>query len=71
MAFDWSLLENAFFTKPWMLAGGLNAENIVQAVATTGAHILDVSSGVEDSPGQKNPRKIITFLERAQGITYP
>ncbi len=68
VTFDWSILENALLTKPWMLAGGLNAENIAQAVATTGARILDVSSGVEDSPGQKNSAKIKAFLEQARGL---
>ena len=69
VAFDWKILEKASFAKPWMLAGGLNTENIAQAVALTGAQILDVSSGVEDAAGQKNPAKIKAFLERAKSLS--
>jgi phosphoribosylanthranilate isomerase len=64
-SFDWSLLQDRNFTKPWMLAGGLNAGNLAEAVAATGARIVDVSSGVEDAPGRKNPAKIRAFLALA------
>ena len=66
--FDWELLENVEFTKPWLLAGGLNLENIEKAVAMTGAPILDVSSGVEDENGNKSPAKIKAFLDKARTI---
>jgi phosphoribosylanthranilate isomerase len=64
-SFDWSLLSGVAFARPWMLAGGLNVSNIAQALAVTGARRLDVSSGVEDAPGHKNPQKIKEFLALA------
>jgi phosphoribosylanthranilate isomerase len=67
-AFDWNILKGAVFSKPWMLAGGLNADNIDAATAATGARIVDVSSGIEDAPGRKNTGKIKAFLEKAAQI---
>ncbi len=64
-AFDWRLLENRSWPLPWLLAGGLDAENLATAVKTTGAIAVDVSSGVEDRPGHKNPEKIKRFLDQA------
>lgn len=63
LAFDWSLLKGRRFRRPWILAGGLNAANVAEAVATSGANTVDVSSGVEDAPGRKNPEKILEFLK--------
>jgi phosphoribosylanthranilate isomerase len=68
LVFDWTLLQKHSFTQPWMLAGGLTEANIVEAIATTKARILDVSSGVEEAVGQKNPSKIKAFLEKAHKI---
>ncbi|MDE2029486.1 MAG: phosphoribosylanthranilate isomerase [Alphaproteobacteria bacterium] len=68
IAFDWGLLEGARFSKPWMLAGGLDAGNIAEAVALSGARILDVSSGVEDAEKRKSPSKIKAFLAKARGL---
>jgi len=68
VVFDWSLLKNTSFSKPWFLAGGLNEANIEAAVVATGAHILDVSSGVEDASGYKSPAKIRAFLDKAAQI---
>ncbi len=68
VAFDWTLLKNAVFSKPWLLAGGLHEGNIKAAVAATGARILDVSSGVEDASGNKSPIKIKAFLDKARVI---
>lgn len=65
LSFDWSLLQRQSFSKPWMLAGGLNAGNLAQAVRATGATAVDVSSGVEDRPGEKNTSKINEFLALA------
>lgn len=61
----WELLKGKTFRKPWLLAGGLTALNLEDAVRSTGATIIDVSSGVEDSSGLKTPEKIRAFLERA------
>ncbi len=66
--FDWSLLKDEVFAKPWLLAGGLNEANSESAVAATGASILDVSSGVEAGVGQKSPAKIKAFLAQARKI---
>ena len=45
----------------WVLAGGLNAENIGDAIAATGARFVDVNSGVEAAPGRKDPEKLKVF----------
>jgi phosphoribosylanthranilate isomerase len=51
---------------PWMLAGGLTAENVADAIRITGAQQVDVSSGVERKRGAKDPEKIREFLETVQ-----
>jgi len=65
LAFDWRLIAGRRWPLPWMLSGGLNVDNLAEAVATTGATVVDVSSGVEDRPGVKNPAKIAAFLALA------
>lgn len=60
--FDWTLLAGRRWPRPWMLSGGLNAANVAEAVRVTGAAAVDVSSGVEDRPGHKDPRLIREFL---------
>ena len=67
-AADWSLLAGAEMALPWMLAGGLTADNLAQAVAASGASQVDVSSGVENAPGVKSPDKIRAFLAAAATI---
>lgn len=67
-AFDWFLLKEQPWQKPWLLAGGLNADNLAEAVAASGARTVDVSSGVEDRPGVKNPEKIRRFLALAHSL---
>jgi len=71
ISFDWTMLKGRRFDRPWLLSGGLTAANLGQAVAATGARIVDVSSGVEDRPGVKNPSKIKEFLAAADGIGKP
>ena len=67
LAFDWRLLAGRkYWQKPWMLAGGLTPENVAEAVRMTGARQVDVSSGVEDSPGQKSPDLIKALVSAAQ-----
>ncbi len=61
MAFDWSLLQDVQFQKPWFLAGGLNAANVAEAIRITGAPMVDVSSGIETTPGRKSAEKIAAF----------
>ncbi len=65
IAFDWQLLQRVKMFKPWMLSGGLNAENLPEAVALTGAKMVDVSSGVEDRPGVKSTTRMVEFLNVA------
>jgi phosphoribosylanthranilate isomerase len=67
-AFDWSLLKDNSCRKPWMLAGGLTAENLGDAVKTCGAMAVDVSSGVEGAPGRKSLEKIRAFLATAKSL---
>lgn len=62
-SFDWSLMEGRRFARPWFLAGGLDPWNAAEAIARSGAPILDVSSGVERGPGVKDPALISAFLE--------
>lgn len=66
VSFDWSLLDDVAWPRPWMLAGGLNPHNVRAAIAATRAPIVDVSSGVEASRGVKDPAKIRAFVEAAQ-----
>ena len=63
LKFDWNLLAGRKWSLPWMLAGGLNAENVGTAVAESDALIVDVSSGVESSPGEKDPLEIERFMQ--------
>ena len=67
-AFEWRLMKGASFSVPWVLAGGLTPENLRQAVAESGATSVDVSSGVEESPGRKDPKKIQAFLDVANTL---
>lgn len=62
LAFDWRLIAKRGWNAPWMLAGGLTAENVVLAIQMTGAKQVDVSSGVESEPGVKDPAKIRAFI---------
>lgn len=64
-AFDWGLLTGTAWGVPWLLAGGLDAGNVAEAVRRSGATMVDVSSGVEDAPGRKNAQKIRDFIAAA------
>ena len=64
--FDWTLLAEHAGTTRWMLAGGLSSENISRALAVTGATAVDVSSGVESTPGKKDAARIRQFVSQAQ-----
>lgn len=65
-AFDWHLLENLGLAVPFMLSGGLDANNVGEAIAITRAPSVDVSSGVERAPGEKDPDKIRDFIRAAR-----
>ncbi len=64
--FDWSLLENQQFFKPWMLSGGLNPDNVAKALNILSPNAVDVSSGVESARGIKDPQKVKTFIRAVQ-----
>jgi phosphoribosylanthranilate isomerase len=62
LAFDWRLIAGREWRLPWMLSGGLTAALLPKAVRISGAEAVDVSSGVERRPGDKDPEKIRDFL---------
>jgi phosphoribosylanthranilate isomerase len=66
LAFDWHILEAAKGRAPFALAGGLTPDNVAAAIQLTGAAIVDVSSGVESRPGEKDPELIRRFLRAAK-----
>ena len=64
--FDWHVLENLDLKLPFMVSGGLNAENVAEAICVTRAGGVDVSSGVERAPGVKDPEMIRSFIRAAR-----
>ena len=64
--FDWHLLENLDLKLPYMVSGGLHADNVAEALRVTGAGGVDVSSGVESAPGVKDPELIKAFIRAAR-----
>lgn len=68
-AFDWSVLSEVETRKPWLLAGGLNTQNVADALTRTGAPGVDVSSGVESAPGVKDPARIAAFIAEVRKVT--
>jgi phosphoribosylanthranilate isomerase len=69
--FDWHLLENLNLPIPYLLSGGLHADNVAEALRITRAPGVDVSSGVESAPGVKDPEKIRTFIRAARSAKVP
>ena len=67
LRFDWSLLAGRAWPLPWMLAGGIDAANVAEAIRISGAPGIDVSSGVEKARGQKDPALIHAFVRAARG----
>ena len=65
-SFDWRYLAEADLRMPFMLAGGLSAENVSQAISLTGAPCVDVSSGVEKNRGEKSKSAISAFVKAAK-----
>ena len=64
--FDWRLLGNLELKLPYMVSGGLHAQNVAEALRVTGAGGVDVSSGVESAPGVKDPEMIKAFIRAAR-----
>ena len=71
LPFDWRLVAQRRWLRPWMLAGGLTAENVAEAIRLTNARQVDVSSGVESAPGVKDPAKIAAFAKASLGPAVP
>ena len=73
LAFDWRVLADRSRAprRPWMLAGGLRPETVGAAIRQTGAHQVDVSSGVEGAPGHKDPARMLAFVRAARGAGTP
>mgnify|MGYP003363221835 FL=1 len=65
---DWGLTHGWRAPAPWMLAGGLNPDNVAQAIMRSDAKAVDVSSGVESAPGVKSPALIRAFIAAANGV---
>lgn len=68
LVFDWNLLRDQAWRRPWMLSGGLDAGNVADAVRISGAPAVDVSSGVETAPGAKDPAAIKAFLDAVKAL---
>jgi phosphoribosylanthranilate isomerase len=66
LAFDWRLIAGLDPDPVLMLSGGLTPENVAAAIALTGVRALDVSSGVERAPGEKDPARIKAFIRAAR-----
>jgi|TARA_B100000768_G_scaffold178016_1_gene193090 phosphoribosylanthranilate isomerase len=64
-SFDWTLLQGQTWSVPWMLAGGLTPANVASAVQLSGAQQVDVSSGIEITPGQKSSELMAEFVSQA------
>jgi phosphoribosylanthranilate isomerase len=65
LSFDWRLVAQRRWLRPWMLAGGLTPANVAEAVRLTNARQVDVSSGVESAPGVKDAARIAEFVRAA------
>ena len=68
VAFAWELLRPVDWLGRWILSGGLDAENVAEATRISGARAVDVSSGVERSPGDKDPQRIKAFLDAVRRL---
>lgn len=68
LVFDWTLLAGQAWGCPWMLSGGLDAQNLAEAVRVSGATLVDVSTGVECKPGIKDNAKIRAFVEASKKL---
>ncbi|MBN2429210.1 MAG: phosphoribosylanthranilate isomerase [Deltaproteobacteria bacterium] len=66
--FDWSLAARVAKTRRVVLAGGLTPENVAEAIRTVRPYGVDVSSGVEMSPGRKDSEKIAAFIRNARNV---
>jgi phosphoribosylanthranilate isomerase len=75
ITFDWTaasqtLFQNAEVRKPLIAAGGLNPDNVAQAIDTLKPWGVDVASGVESSPGHKDRAKVVAFVANARAASH-
>lgn len=68
VSFDWTILSGRQWPLPWMLSGGLDPDNVAEAIRISGAPAVDVSSGVESAPGAKDPALISAFLKAVDSV---
>lgn len=68
-SFDWKILQNFKTKKRWFLSGGLNIDNIGEALKVTGAKMIDLSSGIEEIKGVKSPKLITEFMEKTRSLS--
>lgn len=68
LAFDWRILDGLADRVPFALAGGLTPDNVAEAVRLTRPAIVDVSSGVESAPGEKDPQLVARFVAAAKEV---
>lgn len=68
LSFDWQLIRDTDWQIPWMLSGGLDQDNVAEALTISGADYVDVSSGIETSPGHKSLEKINAFISKVTSL---
>lgn len=71
LSFDWRLVAQRRWLRPWMLAGGLTPQNVAEAIRLTNARQVDVSSGVERAPGVKDAAQMAAFVAATQAPAVP
>lgn len=69
--FDWRLLAARRSQVPLILSGGLNADNVAEAIAVTHPYAVDSASGTEDRPGHKDPEKLRAFIDAVAAFGQP
>jgi phosphoribosylanthranilate isomerase len=71
MAWDWGAAKEFGMTRSLILAGGLSHDNVAEAISSAQPLAVDVSSGVEQSPGRKDLEKVSAFIHAVAGCNVP